>query len=472
VSETCRTEDQVCSDAQCIAPCGDPANAHNYLGCDFWSATLDNPLLRPLTGFPFAVAIANPNAYAITVRVDGGALTQLLSQPVAPGAIATMTLPWVDAAVTPRTASALAEHAAYHIHTNGPIIAYEFNPLTYRATTGDPSFTNDASLLLPVRALTAHYTFVGYEAGQIAIVAVDANPTEVTIRASDAIGPGEGVAAGTAGETRTVTLHQGDVLQLGTHEFPPTDETGNGDLTGTTITASSPIAVFSGHPCARIVPAGGDPMVTWTCDHLEDQLLPNEAWGHRYAVTAFADRPTVPSRIRVVALHDHTQLTFDPPQDGVQSALDAHEHVDLEIPGDVVVSANEPILVAQFMVSAHGTTPPESLGDPSLVFESPTEQYRGDSVVLTPSTYTRNYLAIVGPADMPPLFDGSPITSAPRAIGTSGLAVWAFETRPGTHRIRGTAPDARYGVKVYGIAPYTSYAYPGGLDLDPISPPG
>ncbi len=30
----------------------------------------------------------------------------------------------------------------------------------------------------------------------------------------------------------------------------------------------------------------------------------------------------------------------------------------------------------------------------------------------------------------------------------------------------------RFGLKVYGVASFTSYAFPGGLDLAPISPPG
>jgi hypothetical protein len=38
----------------------------------------------------------------------------------------------------------------------------------------------------------------------------------------------------------------------------------------------------------------------------------------------------------------------------------------------------------------------------------------------------------------------------------------------GAHRIEGTAP---FGILVYGFGSYTSYMYPGGLDLREIAPP-
>jgi hypothetical protein len=41
----------------------------------------------------------------------------------------------------------------------------------------------------------------------------------------------------------------------------------------------------------------------------------------------------------------------------------------------------------------------------------------------------------------------------------------------GRHHIEAVG-DTRFGIKVYGVARYTSYLYPGGLDLEEISPPG
>ena len=52
----------------------------------------------------------------------------------------------------------------------------------------------------------------------------------------------------------------------------------------------------------------------------------------------------------------------------------------------------------------------------------------------------------------------------PRGGDDAGYAVDPFvEDRTGAGQ--------GVGIKVYGIAPYTSYMYPGGLDLQLITPP-
>jgi hypothetical protein len=52
-----------------------------------------------------------------------------------------------------------------------------------------------------------------------------------------------------------------------------------------------------------------------------------------------------------------------------------------------------------------------------------------------------------------------------------GFNVLTLPVTAGAHRLRSGAGQG-VGIKVYGIAPYTSYMYPGGLDLQLISPPG
>ena len=42
------------------------------------------------------------------------------------------------------------------------------------------------------------------------------------------------------------------------------------------------------------------------------------------------------------------------------------------------------------------------------------------------------------------------------------------EIEPGVHRVAGTAP---FGLYVSGLATYTSYYIPGGMDFEPITPP-
>jgi hypothetical protein len=42
----------------------------------------------------------------------------------------------------------------------------------------------------------------------------------------------------------------------------------------------------------------------------------------------------------------------------------------------------------------------------------------------------------------------------------------------GSHTISAPNPNIKFGIEVYGFASYTSYLYPGGLDLEYINPIG
>ena len=79
---------------------------------------------------------------------------------------------------------------------------------------------------------------------------------------------------------------------------------------------------------------------------------------------------------------------------------------------------------------------------------------------------------------LPKMRDSSPnacpaltrVMAASTPVG-SGLAFYFMQVTPGRHHIETTGSQP-LGIKLYGVAPYTSYMYPGGLNLDPISPPG
>ncbi|MBU1241174.1 hypothetical protein KJ865_15780, partial [Myxococcota bacterium] len=67
-------------------------------------------------------------------------------------------------------------------------------------------------------------------------------------------------------------------------------------------------------------------------------------------------------------------------------------------------------------------------------------------------------------------FDGVPINESnfSLAIGSSYHGVYRrnISASPYTHTITSDQP---FGIMVYGFAPYTSYFYPGGLDLNIIN---
>ncbi len=481
---TCDTsQGQTCVGGRCVSRCDDAATGRSYLGCDYWATVTANTQLG--TAFEYAVVLSNPQTYAVTATISGGGLATARTVNLAAGAIETVVLPWVQELGQRNTAfagcpspghatcrganparSALRRNGAYHIHANGPIAAYQFNPLTYRSPEGFASFTNDASLLLPQGVLTTRYTVSTYPnwaartstgsvylGGFAAIVAVTGETTSVTVRSTAQIAVGEGVSPIPPGAQATFNLQQGDVLQL--------VGTGEGDLTGTSITSSVPVAVFVGHDCTNV------PAARPACDHLEEQLFPNETWGRDYVVSALRDRASIPFVVRVVSQADNNQLTYDPPGVRPSETLRAGQVLEFAATQSFRVSGTRAFLVSQFMIGQGDQTSGATSGDPAMVFEVPVQQYRTSYDFYVPSTYPQNFINVATPMGTTLTMDGAPLRGS--AENVSGYTILTLPITAGPHRLRGEGGQA-FWIKVYGIAPFTSDMYPGGLDLRILTP--
>ena len=82
----------------------------------------------------------------------------------------------------------------------------------------------------------------------------------------------------------TITLNSMETYQI---------ESDN-DLTGTRITSSKPLSVFSGSECAYI------PRSINYCDHLVEQVPPTVTWGSKFFVASLEGRSSG-ERIRVLS---------------------------------------------------------------------------------------------------------------------------------------------------------------------------
>ncbi|MFO0609673.1 MAG: IgGFc-binding protein [Polyangiales bacterium] len=477
-------EGLTCVGGRCVSRCDQAALGRSYLGCEYWATVTANSQLA--ASFQFAVVLSNPNAYAVTASISGGALPAARAVNLAPGAVQTEILPWVQELLqndptfpgcrgpgdpTCRggspARSALRRNGAYRIRANGPIAAYQFNPLTYQSPQGYASFTNDASLLLPQGVLTTRYTVstmpnwaartttgTVYLGGFASVVATTGESTTVTVRPTAQIAVGTGVTPVAPGATATFTLQQGDVLQL--------VGTGAGDLTGTTITSNLPVAVFVGHDCTNV------PVARPACDHLEEQLFPNETWGRDYVVSALRDRGTNPSVVRIVSQADGNRITYDPPSARPAETLNAGQMVEFATNVPFRATGTRAFLVAQYMIGQGNFDPTNpGAGDPAMVLEVPVQQYRTSYDFLVPSTYPQNFVNVVAPTGAALTLDNTPLRGS--SMDVSGYTVYTLPIPSGAHRVT-SAGGQQFGIKVYGIAPYTSYMYPGGLDLQIITP--
>jgi hypothetical protein len=113
-------------------------------------------------------------------------------------------------------------------------------------------------------------------------------------------------------------------------------------------------------------------------------------------------------------------------------------------------------------------------GDPSESLMASVEQYRTKYVFLAPDDYDFNFADIVAPSGTDVYLDGmqlNPSRLMPIGNGYAALRVPLAGINPsgnGAHVIVASAP---VGLQVLGYGEYTSYQYPGGLNLTPIAPP-
>ena len=91
----------------------------------------------------------------------------------------------------------------------------------------------------------------------------------------------------------------------------------------------------------------------------------------------------------------------------------------------------------------------------------PVEQYRRDYRFLAPQSFEQNYVNVIALPDAQVQLDGKAVTGF-QAVPDSQYQVAKVKIAGGNHTIEGTTA---FGIAVYGVGSYTSYMYPGGLDL-------
>jgi hypothetical protein len=221
------------------------------------------------------------------------------------------------------------------------------------------------------------------------------------------------------------------------------------------------VAVFVGHDCTNVPPNRP------ACDHLEEQLFPNEAWGRDYVVSALRDRGTdEASVIRVVSQQAGNSITFDPPSTHPPVTLNAGQLLEFATTSDFHITGTRAFLVTQYMIG-QGDPSVTTGGDPATSQEIPSQQFRNSYDFYVPQTYTSNFINIVTGTGSTLTMDRTPVRGSSTTVGN--WTIYHLPINPGAHHIE-SAGQRPFGIKVYGIALYTSYMYPGGLDLQVITP--
>jgi hypothetical protein len=485
------------------ATCEAAADARSYVGCDFWPTVTLNAVWSI---FDFSVVVTNVGSEPADITVEGGA-GAVASATVPPLGLVKLFLPWVpelkgaDTDLCGQTSgqaeSILAAKGAYHLRSSRPVIVYQFSALEFRGAggpagkswaacpglspcpmSGQPngcfSFTNDAAILLPSTAMTGNYSVTTLPPGNAqSFFAVTATQdgTTVTLKlgAKAKVLAGGGLKAGGPGKIIKQALDAGGVLQV-------VSDGDDSDLSGTLVQADHPVQVIAGSGCAALPganPGGPDT----TCDHLEETVLPVETLGKRYLVatpTGALGAP-VPHAVRIYGSVDGTTLTYPagmPP--GAPTSIGAGESVDLgQVKQDFEVQGDNEFAVGTFLLSAAIADPDDivSRGDPSQSQAVTVDQFRRSYVFLAPDDYDVSFVDVIMPTGAEVTLDGSPLPAVATPIGASGYGVARVRLGLGQSGAHALQSDQPVGIQVLGYGSYTSYQYPGGLDLKAISPP-
>jgi hypothetical protein len=375
-------------------------------------------------------------ATATTGTVSDSAISFSQSFSVTPGTVTTIPVP--SGAENDASDSVVAD-GAVHVTAGAPVSAYGLN--TQYQTT-------DGYLGLPTTILGTSYLAEGYGGGggsQFMVIGTQ-NSTTVTIT------PSEDVDGYTAGVPYTETLNQGDEYQL--------IDDGGGDISGTLITSSAPVAVFAGNNCADV------PQSAFYCNTLAEEMTPTDTWGTDFLTEPLATRSG--DTFRFMASKNDTTVDVD---GSSVATLNSGQEYETILTSASSITANNPIQVMQY---SNGQTYDGANADPFDITIPPTEQFLNSYTVTTePSgadpAITQNYLNIVAPTSETSSIDldGADLPSSDfTPIAGTSYSGAQIPVAFGDHNVSASLP---FGLSIYGYGNDDGYGYPGGFTLSPIA---
>jgi hypothetical protein len=415
------------------------------VGTDFWicfmkNYTEDNPKQPPSELF-LELFLTSEEDTRVTIEVAGiNYRTQVF---VKAKTVQNVRIPSMAEVKSNQT----IEKLAVHIVSEKPIFVYGLNRRFQ---------TTDTFLSFPVEVLGTEYRVMCYTVSMelvpiFAVVATE-DGTEVTITPTY-----ETAGSNPPNIPFTIKLNKGEVYQVFA-KFRPEPKC---DLTGTYIKANKKIAVFAGHQCAYVPPQ------IIACNHLVEQIPPIPSWGKHFYVGMLKSRRRY--SLRVLANEPTTRVFFD---GKLVKTLNGGEFLDSILSKPVQVTANKPILVAQF---SHGFRDGDSIGDPMMLLISPTQQFLKSYRFATPvNGQWRHWINVVIPtiAIKSLRLDGFPVDSSLfTQMGISRYSIGYIQVPFGTHSISADLPFGMYSYGFgYGSDSFDAYGTMAGqsfIDYEP-----
>ena len=314
--------------------------------------------------------------------------------------------------------------------------------LSYRSTT------TDAFLVMPTKGLGTKYiiaSYYPYSSSYPSQLAISSLESETNIQ---------------------ITTIQGQSYQINLAPYHSYFFQGNGadDLTGSSVLADQPVAVFSGTECSKV------PNHVMACDHLTAQMHSLENLGRNYQLVPFPSRRSAGFVYRVIAVYQdrptHILITG-----GLEIDLEVGEFFEGNGYGNSITTivADNPVIAVQYMP---GYNAGDSTGDPSMILIPPTDLFT-NSVTFPVFGYQQGdyyHASVTIPCeDASGLFldDTTSIDNWYRLSSDDGTfcALQGTVTPYDVHTIGHTNPDAKYYVFVTSTGRFVSYTYSAGFNL-------
>ena len=210
-----------------------------------------------------------------------------------------------------------------------------------------------------------------------------------------------------AGTSYSIVLDRGQAYQLQADALA-------GDIAGTRITSTHPIALYGGHMLGQ-VPAG-----TGFADFMASPTPPLASAGSEYFAVPLATRSGY--WLRLLGLHDGTSISYSSAIGGAPAILNAGQVVDFRCTLPVRMTSTAPMVVIQMAEggSADGVTG----ADPFLSVLTPSTRFAASYDVATPTSQAGSrYVNLVAKtADAGTItVDGTPVGSGDFSpIGATG----------------------------------------------------
>ncbi len=474
-------------DGPAIPPtCADAAQSKTSVGCEFYTADLDN--YSASDAETYAIVVSNPHEDKdANVVLEHGVAGNIYSVTLTPGELHVIEATCESGCLlTPQQieVQGIGVGSGFRLSSDVPITAYQWNPY------GIELFSTDASLLIPTTTLDGTYIAAawGDGAGESSLtVVITEDNTTITFTPTTDVPSLGGVGPISSGNTSVgYTLQEYDVISLS-----PLNHCD--DLTGTVIQANKPVAVFGGHTCANV------PTNSYgTCDHVEEQILPLTAWGTSTVLARYADRQDCSDNMvawRIIAGADNMTVTFDPPapaplngsytfaQQGEQitfgSDMDHFVEGILNDPPD----PSEPgasFFAYQMMTSCLYADCFDVEGDPMMLQSAPAGQFLDRYVFTTDDVFDFAYDHIIivrwGNTDVTLDCLGLIPNSEFEPVGSSNwqtARIFIDNPENSTGCLDGAhvlTASAQVGLSVVGSSHANSYGYLGGVGVRSINP--